>query len=263
MIEDGDILPAGVKLRAFEDSDSLRSDIFNGVKDTLTSSFPKEYGGVKIELKDVDYEDVDRVPLSDQKKAILNSKYLYKRLKGTLTLKDSNTGEVLDEIQNHTLMRVPYLTDRSTFIHNGSEYSVLNQSRLESGVYSRRKTNGDIEAHINPERGAGRAMRVRLEPETGLFKLDIGQSSLSLYSLMKDIGVSDDQLEATWGKDLLDRNKAKYDSRVLGKAYNMLTRGGVNPEADVSEKVQSVLNAIKGTRIKKETLGHTLNNLVS
>jgi DNA-directed RNA polymerase beta subunit len=253
-----EIFPEGVKLRNFEDTDSLRDSIYDGIQEELTNSFPRSHGGVRVELSDLNYHDKPNYSISEQKKAILQNKYLHRRLRGTLKLYDEETGDLLEEKPNMTLMRVPYYSNRGTFIHNGNEYSIINQARLDSGIYSRKKSNGDIEAQINAERGHGKGFRIRLEPSTGLFKLDIGQSSLHLYSLFKDIGVSDDEMRKMWGDEVFELNSKKYDIRVLPKAYDRLLGRKANAEATPQERAEAVRDAINSTMVKTNILEKTL-----
>ena len=78
-------------------------------------------------------------------KALHEDGFLARRLKGTVTLTDSKTGEVLDQKKSITLMKVPFLTGRGTFIRDGNEWGTINQTRLLPGAYSRYQNNGDLE----------------------------------------------------------------------------------------------------------------------
>jgi DNA-directed RNA polymerase beta subunit len=158
-------------------------------------------------------------------------------------------------------MRVPYLTQRSTVIHNGSEYSIINQARLDPGIYSRRKENGDIEAHVNAAmgKGAGRGFRVRFEPQTGQFKMDIGQSSLHLYSLLKDIGYPEDKMKEAWGEALFNQNKEGYDARVLNKAFTKFTREVPDLEVQHTDKVNGIIQSLNNTKVRKDVVSKTLH----
>lgn len=257
-----DIYPENVELRDFEDADSLRDAIFENVKKEFQSAFPKKYGNVRLEISDLYTPDKERFSLKEQKDAILKNKYLHRRLRGNLKLYDNNTDELIDEKKDHTLMKVPYLTDRSTFIHNGSEYSLINQSRLKSGIYTRKKANGDLESQINPERGHGKAFRVRMEPQSGLFKLDVGQSSLHLYSLLRDIGVPDKTLEQKWGSEIFEKNKQKYDARVLNKAYERLVpKFSQSSEHSREEKINLIQDNMKQTKVDAKVVEKTLPRL--
>lgn len=159
-----------------------------------------------------------------------------------------------------TLMKVPVLTQRGTFIHNGSEYTTMNQARLLPGIFTRRKATGELESHFNVQRGTGNSFRVHLEPDTGLFKMAIGQASLRLYSLLHDLGIPDEKLEAAWGSELLAKNKAKYDPRVFDKAYMRLVRRA-DPNVSREDKATAILAAMNAAKLNRGVVERTLPNL--
>lgn len=244
-----EIRPAGVALRDPEDFTSARKSIYDGVMEETKQAFPQSYGGVRLEAHDLQYEDPDDYDIDTQKQALLKRQFLGRRLRGTLRLYDEKTGDLLEE-QRTTLMRVPHLTERGTFVHGGSEYTTLAQMRLMPGPYTRRKSNGETEVHFNVKRGTGSGFRIRFEPQTALYKLDIGQSQLRLYSLLHDLGVKDEELEKSWGRDVLTANKNAYDARVFEKAYQRLVKKP-DPAATREQKVAALRQAFDGMQVNR------------
>jgi DNA-directed RNA polymerase beta subunit len=255
---DSDSLPAGVKLIDWDDMPTRRRMIFDSIKDSFTKQFPVSYGGMRLNIDNIHYDDPKDFNLTAQKKALLDNRFLHWKLKGTARLADEATGQVIEE-RPMTLMKVPYLTERGTFVHNGSEYVTMSMARLLPGVYTRRKATGELESHFNAKRGTGNSFRIHLEPDTGLFKMDIGQASLRLYSLLHDLGIPDEKLEQTWGADLLDKNRKMYDVRVFDKAYQKLVRRA-DPNADKQMKAQAILGALQETKLSRKVLDRTLPN---
>jgi DNA-directed RNA polymerase beta subunit len=251
--------PPGVDLTDWDDYPKKRAAIFDQVKAATQASFPISYGGVRLELHNLDYDNPKAFTPAEQKQALLKNQFLHHKLRGTLRLYDEKTNELLDE-QHQTLMKVPYLTERGTFAHGGSEYTTTAQARLQPGIYTRRKASGEIESHVNSRRSTGHSFRVRLEPETGVFKLDIGQSSLRLYSLLKDIGVSDEQMAKTWGPELLAKNKEAYDPRVFDKAYARLVRRP-DPQSTREQRMQAIKQALADTKVDRSVVQRTLPNM--
>jgi RNA-directed DNA polymerase len=258
-MDPNDLVPEGVALRDFDDHTALRNSVFETAKESFASKFPQEYGKYRMEVEDLGYMEKDDFDLATQKRALMTNQFLAKRLQGTLKLYDKETGELVDS-QKKVLMRVPYVTDRGTTIHNGNEYVTLNQARLSSGIYTRQKATGEIEAQVNAKRGTGKSYKVRLEPESSLYKLDIDQASLRLYSLLRDIGVSDDEMEKRWGPEVLQRNAAKYDPRTLDKAYKKLVRRPA-PDASREDKVAAIKEALGMTMVSRGVVQRTLPNL--
>lgn len=252
-------LPSGVSMRDWDDIPARRTAIYDSVLEAMSKQFPQSYGGVRLEVGDLHYDGPEDYSLSDQKRALLNNRYLHRKLKGVVKLVDETTGEPIEE-RPMTLMKVPVLTQRGTFIHNGSEYTTMNQARLLPGVFTRRKATGELESHFNVQRGTGNSFRVHLEPDTGLFKMAIGQASLRLYSLLHDLGIPDEKLEAAWGPELLAKNKAKYDPRVFDKAYMRLVRRA-DPNVSREEKAGAILAAMGAAKLNRGVVERTLPNL--
>lgn len=116
--------PEGVRLRAPDDTDGLREDIESGVMNAMQKYVNGyEYGGTRLELSNMAYADKPRYSLAEQREALLKDSTMARRLRGTVTLVDVETNKPLEVRKNMTLARVPYLTQRGTMIHNGSEYA--------------------------------------------------------------------------------------------------------------------------------------------
>lgn len=262
---DGAEAPDGVELMDMEDFDTHRRLIFDDAKNTLIKSFPREHNGVRIELSDVDYHDPDNYTTKEQKQAIHEDKFLGRRLRGTITLKDANTGEMLDS-KTITLMKVPWLSDRGTFIREGNEWGTIAQQRLLPGAYSRVQANGDLETQFNVRPGTGGAFRVQFNPASAQYRFNIGGADLHLYSLMKDIGVSDDDLRERWGDAVFEANAADYDSRTLEKAYAKIVPEWDkknNPNRTREEKVALIKKALDRSQMAAKVARKTLPTLFS
>jgi hypothetical protein len=264
LIDDAEA-PDGVDLMDFEDFDKHRQLIFDDAKTTLEKSFPKEHNGVRMELVNTEYADPEHYSLKEQKKALHEDGFLGRRLRGTVRLTDANTGELLDE-KTMTLMKVPWLTERGTFRRGGNEWGSISQQRLLPGAYSRVQANGDLETQFNVRPGTGGAFRVQFNPESAQYKFNIGGSDLHLYSLMKDLGVSDDDMRARWGDAVFETNAADYDSRTLDKAYNKIVPEWDkknNPNRTREDKIALVRNALKRSQMAAAVAKSTLPNLFS
>lgn len=255
--------PEGVQLYDLEDFDTHRNLIFEDSKTALEKQFPKVYNGVKMELVDTQYTDPENYTISEQKQALHNDKYLMRRLRGTIRLKDANTGELLDE-KKTTLMRVPYLTERGTFIRSGNEWATISQQRLLPGAYTRRQANGELETQFNVRPGTGNAFRVNFNPETAIYKFNIAGSNLHLYSLLHDLGVPDKRLKESWGDSVFETNAQDYDTRVFEKAYNKIVPEWdrkKNPGRSREEKAELIRKALDRSQIATKVVKKTLPNM--
>jgi DNA-directed RNA polymerase beta subunit len=255
-------MPPNVKLRDFSDFDTARTDIYDRTKKALVDSYPMSWGGVRMEVADVDYDGPENFTLEEQKKALLEERHLSRRLRGTVRLFDEKTGDMLDE-NKVSLMRVPYLTNRGTFIHGGNEYTTIMQSRLLPGVYTRRQNNGNLETQFNLKQSRG-AFRVGFEPDTTQYRLKLGQANMHMYSLLKDLGVPDERLKKMWGDEIFSANAAKYDSRVFDKAYERLVPARMrSADASREDKVKAVRMSLDDAQVNAKVISKNLPNLFS
>lgn len=257
--------PPGVVLRDPEDSETLRKDLEDSVAAAMQRyAHGYSYGGVRLELGDLKYIDRDKFTLKEQKDALMNDQLLYRRLRGTVRLVDEASNQVLDERKGMTLMKVPWLTPRGTFINNGSEFSPIMQSRLLPGAYTRQRDNGELESHFNVRPGTGSAMRVSFDPGSTQYRLKVGSSDLHAYSVFKDLGVSDEELERRWGPEILAANKAKYSKHTLDRLYlKTIPKWERDPAHTQEDKVKAIRAAFDRTQVAESILKRNLPNLYS
>lgn len=253
-----EIIPKDVDLYAFDDIPHWRQDLFDKTIKGLEKTFPRDYGNVTMELSDLNYKPKVFTP-QDEKRARMEKRTLAVPVKGTVTLRDKETGDVLDKVSNKTVLSVPYLTDRGTFVHNGSNYTSMRQARLLPGAYARRRNNGQLEVHYNVKPGSGRAFRVTFDPESTIFRMEVGGSNLKLYSILKALGVDDKQLEERWGKDVYATNAATYDRRDINKLFTKLYPYD-EETTDEGRRQEMIREAIEGNIVLGSTLESTLGS---
>jgi DNA-directed RNA polymerase beta subunit len=249
--------PAPPTLRNFNDYSTTRKNIFDGVAKAVSSKFPLKNARYTIEVSNLAYSRQEDYTLKEQQEALMQSQSLFFPLRGKLVMRDNVTNEVVDKTDRPiTLARVPYLTNRGTFINSGNEYVVTNQSRLLPGPYVRRRKSGEYEAHFNTLPGKGRGFRMAFMPDTGKFVAEIGQSVAPAYPMFKALGIGDDLLEKAWGKELLNTNKvgSAYDA---ARIYERLTN---NPSKDLDEAsiYKGIGEALYNTELDPEVTKRTL-----
>jgi len=175
----------------------------------------------KLKVTNITFDKDKHFDLKEQKKAILEKRDLSIPLKGTFELIDKKTGGVVDT--KHTIIaQIPYITPRNTLIINGAEYITINQQRLKPGVYTRIKETGEAEAHVNVKPGTGLSGKIIFQPEKALFVYEMGTTQIKLYGLLKGLGVSDQDMEAAWGKEIYLKNKLAYKGDELNKFHTRI-----------------------------------------
>ena len=229
---DDPIIPQGVTLREFDDTQAARKAIYDGTLEALKKRFPLENKSYRLELSNVRYTGPQEFTLAQQKHALLNDRNLHTPVTGHFKLFRKSDGALVDE-KDEVVMNVPYYTDRGTIINNGSEYTVANQLRLRPGVYTRVRRSGDVETQFNVRPGTGRGFRLRMEPSTGVVTVNVGHANMPLYPLLRALGVTDKQMIKAWGADVAYANAQKADSvsgrSAIDKLYQAFA--GYNAEA--------------------------------
>ena len=250
-------MPEG--LHDFLDYDSMRGRVYDGVMGALTKKYPLENTRYRLELGGLKYSGPSKFSIKDQKKAILQRKSIYRPIKGTWNLIDKATNKSVDQ-RKSTIMHVPHLTSRGTYILRGNEYTVANQMRLRSGVYARKKENGELESHFNVRKG-GPSFRVFMEPKTGVFRMQVGQAKLKMFPILKGMGVSDADMTKWMGPNLFKANvEAKDDQTTIRKVWDRMSNNrerkstGENPPT--KEDFKTLFDSFElDPEVTKRTLG--------
>lgn len=251
-------MPADIKdLREFEDADATRRLIYDGVLSSLQTRFPIEDKDYRLELADLKYDGAQHFTLEQQKNALMHDRQLRTPLQGTWRLTDKTSGQVMDE-RRDVIMHVPYYTPRNTMIYNGNEYTIANQARLRPGVYTRRRKTGEIEGHINVEPGSGKPFRLHLEPETGIFRVNVGQSNIPAYGFLKALGATDQELMKAWGPELTAVNAERQDPKTVDKLYERFAGYRFNPQFTHDQKTEALKGFINGAQVDPEVVARTL-----
>jgi DNA-directed RNA polymerase beta subunit len=258
-----------MELTSFTDYPARRARLFNSVQEAVTTAFPIQNDRYTIQLDDVQYKGPERYSLSDQKKAILGGKSLTRKLAGRWTVTDNATGSVVSKSPARTVMNVPYLTNRGTYIRNGTEYSVSNQFRLLPSVYTRRTDDGKLESQFNVKARTGSPFRVFMEPRTSVFYMRYRGRKVPLYPLLHAMGVEDEALESTWGKDIVKTNRQYLNSPHAARFIKSLTEDKQLQKTaaygpDVRDKLHGIFNRMELDEDATEaTLGRRHRNVTS
>lgn len=189
------------------DFKAVRTALYKNSIESVQKRFPLYNERYSLEIEDLGYDDPEDFSLKVQKQAVLEGKTLGRRLRGSWVLRDRNTGDVVQKTKRMTLLRVPYLTERGTYIRNGNEYTFNHIMRLEPGVYARRKDDDTVLAQINAKQGTGSRVDLVFKPSSGVFYFQKGTVNAPAYKVLSDYGVSDKELEEAWGSELFKINQ--------------------------------------------------------
>ena len=198
------------------------------VMQALQAQFPFEGKKHRLELLDVRVVDsndpgsefhIDNI--GAQRDARVAGRTWSVPVKAKLRLVDVASGKTMDET-TMTLMRLPKLTKRYTYIVDGHERQHDSVFRLRARPYHIKATNGDVKARWNLTKGLG--FDIDINRSSGLMKMKLGSSNIPIYGILRALGVTDMQMEEAWGRSVFQENKKKYKPDDLLKAYKVLRR---------------------------------------
>jgi DNA-directed RNA polymerase subunit beta' len=198
-----------------------------GTISAVSSFFPVEGKKQKLVLsniyagKDIDHEDT-----ASQKRAKTRGRTWAVGIYADMSLVDKESGKVVDTVKGMKLVNLPKLTRRYSFIVDGTEYQADNQWRLKSGVYSRQRANGELEAQFNLAEGRG--FRMDFYPTKRQFLLRYGTANIQLLPVLRALGVKDDTVREAWGNQVFDAvaaNRSRGDVQKLAKALDYKFQG--------------------------------------
>lgn len=240
-------------------ADEQRKLIHDKVKDGFEKSFPLKAGRYSVDVSNVGVAQ-QAYSSYDQKRAILEGRTLSEKVTGDITVKDAN-GEAVSTAKNFTLMQLPYLTQRQTFILDGTEYSVSNQLRSRPGVYLRRRGNEELEATFNTSKGAN--LKMSMNPEKGLLYLQPQHttSKIPLHPILKALGVPHQDIASHWGSEIADINRDAFKNpeRHVDKLYETLIHPSKQTATAMDEKTRVLREYFDNTAmdpaVNKITLG--------
>lgn len=132
--------------RKFGDVESTRDAVYGNSLAAVQSMPPVENSRYKLSIGDVGYAGKPSFSLGDHKNALLTGRSMGRRMVGTLTLTDKASGGVVDT-RRMAIANIPYMTNQSTFVVDGSALAASHQLRLLPGMYARKKSNGETEVH--------------------------------------------------------------------------------------------------------------------
>ena len=246
--------------RSFDDIHLTRQAVFGGIQAAASALPPLSNQRHTLSLSDVGWDDPEETKsIKRQKQAILKGETLSRGLKATLNLTDNATGEVIDS-KRTTLAKVPYLTNRGTYILNGTEYTLANQMRLKPGIFTRITNSGDVESHVNVMPGKGISHRYSLNPEKGVFNVSFGQSSIPLLPLLKVMGANEKQIREAWGNEIYTANATLDDPHYVDKIFSKVGKLPTGEVATPESKRKAIFDAVSKMEMDPEVTASTLGS---
>lgn len=227
----------------------LRASTIEGIQ----SNFPIKAGQRSLHVENIVVDDkLHADDIHSQYEAKTQGKSWTVPVNATLVLKDAD-GKVLER-KTTRLCELPKMTRRYSYIVNGQEYQVDNQWQLKPGVYSRRRNNGELEGRFNV--AGATAFDMIFDPSTKVFKTDIKKAKIPTYGLLSALGVSDDDMKASWGESVFTANKNAARSAGAPEQFFKTMTG--KSAADRDEAVAFLKKHMANSKLRPEVTERTL-----
>lgn len=235
--------------------DAVRAKAVEGLK----AAFPLKLRDQTLELRDIRVVHQDFGP-EEQKQAILQGTSLQEPVKGTVVLKDAS-GKEIETVKNFTLLHLPYMTGRHTFIVAGNEYQVANQVRMKPGVYARKRANEELEAAFNLAKGSN--FRLSLDPVKGHPLMEYQSTTIPLYPILRQLGVPHSEISHAWGSEVAENNRSAFDKKheqMVDKLYKKILAPAKQTHTTHETRLGAIREAYDATvmdpEVNNDTLGH-------
>lgn len=239
---------------------------FDLLKDRITSAigdyFPHEGKKHKLELGKVWVDDnLDINDYRSQKKAKMSKSAWSVPIYAEMSLIDKETNKVKDR-QVVRVSDIPKITPRYSYILDGNEYQQGVQFRLKPGIYTREKGDGSVEAHMNFGMGFGGARTsLDLNQKSRKVTMTVGKKlKTPVYSMLKTLGVKDEEIKKSWGEEIFKANKVEDPSSDIMKLYKVaIPPKNQKKNISIKEAAETVKNhLLKNTELDKETTLDTI-----
>tara|TARA_Y100000310_G_scaffold334995_1_gene415980 strand:- start:5335 stop:11577 length:6243 start_codon:yes stop_codon:yes gene_type:complete len=227
----------------------------DGTINEIKKFFPLVGKKQTLVAKDIYVGDpLDLDDIASQKKARLRGRTWAQGIFGDFNLVDNETGKVVDSSKKLKILNLPKITRRYSYIVDGTEYQADNQWRLKSGVYARRKANGELESQFNLAEGRG--FRMGFDPLKRRFLMSYGSSNIQLLPVLQALGIRDENIQKAWGKELYASALATKKRGELVKLAKVLNKtAGAKTDSEAVPVIQEVLEK---TKLREDTTKITL-----
>lgn len=245
-----------------EQLDQIVSSLKTELTKILNQMFPRESAKRILRLEQIEFGTSNALnDFSKQKELKLHGQSLTIPIRGTFSLWDKETGELLDR-DRINLIRLPILTQRGTYLIDGNEYQTVNQLRLKAGVYTRQAENGMTETQVNVGNASGFKIYMDTRNDKkGIFLIKSGSSTIEVYPLLKFLGVTDAHIKNYIGEELLIKNQsvAHKTKSVAEKFAKKVAYVKDVEKKNMDELKEGILAYFRNAQMSPETTKVTLN----
>lgn len=175
--------------------------LLTNVRNEFEALFPYEREEYRFEVKNIQIEEPS-VSYEEQQRAFLNDDSIEAKVRGTVEV--YHKGELVKTHKDTILTRIPYPTERGSYIAGGNELIVLNRMQMRNGIYVYPKRTVNHTDMLTAEVRSGyQRFRINFDTQNAKMRLeglamDYGKANpgaVDVIALLKFLGVSDGELK--------------------------------------------------------------------
>jgi len=199
--------------------------------------------------------------LKTQKKYKLEDRSLVANLTGDVRIIDNKTSKVLDSRSKHVLLQLPHITERGSYILQGTERQVINQLRWRPGIYASFTPDNNVKVVLNTS--AAGTYQVMLDRESLVTTFRVGTTTnFPIYSVLVAVGLNDVEIKTLLGQKMYDVNRAKAKPDIdIGKLLKKLRPYAT--AGSVEERTKLVKEFLESKPLDPEVNKVTIGEAVS
>lgn len=198
------------------------------VKAIFEQYFPYERNDYRFEVKNIHFEDPS-ISHDSQEQAFLNDSSIESVVRGDVEV--YHKGQLVKTHTNQILVRIPYPTERGTYIAGGNELAILNRMSRRNGIYIHPARDIRHTEILTAEvRSKGSRFEINFDTNRGQMKIeklgDFGKSNpgaIDLVSFLRVLGVTDAEIKSAINdKELADTLLANSTNATTQKIYSAI-----------------------------------------
>lgn len=220
----------------------------------LRNIYDLDMGDKRLRLKQVTFGDYNYDPndWSALKKAKIEKQTVGRPYYGDFELEDAS-GKVIDK-KRVKFGILPVNTAMDSFMVDGNFYSIPMQFRLKPGAYTRKTNRGDVEVFHNFANGA--PMRTFIDPESKKLSVKVRQASVPLYSVLNIMGVPDQEIINSLGRDIYETNADADINKDAAKLYRSIYYRSPDNIEDAKKELKDYLENLETSPdVNQRTIG--------
>ncbi len=199
------------------------------VLNLIRSKFPITKGKFTLDITDLELKKPEALGnIQKEYELKLNGEDLQGSIRGKFVLKEND--KIIDQTRKMTLVKIPYKSERGTYIINGQEKAIANQLRSKPGPYTQIKKPGLVSTQISFANYSAPRIVMEVDANKDVFVVKVANKNFPGIKFLEFIGCTDNEIRNAIGRDALAerilKNSTKGGNATLDMLFNLVVNRG-------------------------------------